>query len=224
MRERTQSRQAAEQIRDYLLNGIRQGQLKPGDRLPTERALVERFDVARSAVRKVLAGLAAEGLITRGVGRGTEVAGGAEPVDVAASDTSPAELMEARLLFEPALIELVVAHGNGTDFARMEECLDRADRAASVAEFEHWDDALHRAIAAATHNTFAARVLEMMGASREQTAWGKLKQRSLTAEQRSAYQAQHRRIVESLKRRDVERARQRMLEHLRLVRRNMFGN
>src|SRR3546814_17357015 len=45
-----------------------------GYRLPTERELVQQFGLARNTLRKVMDGLADEGLITRHVGRGTFVA------------------------------------------------------------------------------------------------------------------------------------------------------
>ncbi len=51
----------------------RTGALKPGDRLPPERKLVEQFGMSRTAVREALQSLAARGLIESFVGRGTFV-------------------------------------------------------------------------------------------------------------------------------------------------------
>ena len=64
----------AEALREYLLQGITQGILVPGQKLPTERALAERYKVPRSATRKILSGLETTGYITRAVGSGTFVA------------------------------------------------------------------------------------------------------------------------------------------------------
>jgi GntR family transcriptional regulator len=47
---------------------------KPGDPLPSERELAERYDVARMTVRAEITRLAAEGLVDRVQGRGTFVA------------------------------------------------------------------------------------------------------------------------------------------------------
>jgi GntR family transcriptional regulator len=81
-----------EQLRSILEDLI--GALKPGDPLPSERELAERFDVARMTVRAEITRLAAEGLVERVQGRGTFVA---EPrVAQAAALSSFTEDMRAR--------------------------------------------------------------------------------------------------------------------------------
>ncbi len=223
---RDRSREGALRVREFIMNAAGDGTLAPGSRLPTERELAERFAVPRNAVRKTLALLEAEGCITRHVGRGTFLshstgAGSGEPGMYLAH--SPAELMEARMRIEPALAELIVTHATPADFERMEVCLDRAERASTLDEFELWDAALHEAIAAATHNSFVARVLGMVTAARQQAEWGKLKDRIVTPERRVRYQEEHRAIVRALKARDADQARHAILAHLEHARRNLFG-
>jgi DNA-binding FadR family transcriptional regulator len=216
------ARDGARRIRDTLLDGS----LAPGTRLPTERELVRRFGVPRNAVRRTLAQLEAEGAITRHVGRGTFVAGEADVNAIpaaSAAHTSPAELMEARLRLEPALAELIVTNATAADFERMEACMERAEKAATLDEFELWDAALHEALAAATHNRFVASVLDMVTVVRQQSEWGKLKDRIVTPERRIRYQQEHREIVRALKARDAERARAAIATHLQHARRNLFG-
>ena len=219
------SRNSGRRVRDYILNAAADGSLAPGARLPTERELAQRFSLPRNAVRKTLAQLEAEGSITRHVGRGTFLAGGSAEPDFAAQSfahTSPAELMEARLRIEPALAELIVTNATPADFERMELCIDKAERAATLDEFELWDAALHQALATATHNRFIIRVLDMVAAVRDQAEWGKLKDRIVTPERRLTYQREHRDIVSALKGRDATRARDCILAHLQHARRNLF--
>jgi DNA-binding FadR family transcriptional regulator len=202
--------------------------MAPGARLPTERELSERFAVPRHALRRMLAQLEAEGAITRHVGRGTFLASSNAPArgeqpSRSVMHTSPAELMEARLRIEPALAELIVTNATPADLTRMETCLDQAESAESLDEFERWDAALHQALAAATHNRFVVCVLDMVAEIRDQAEWGKLKDRIVTPERRLVYQREHRAIVEALKARDAERARQCILAHLQHARRNLFG-
>jgi DNA-binding FadR family transcriptional regulator len=223
---RVRSREGAQRIRDFILSGAAQGLLDPGARLPTERELARRFSVPRNAVRRTLAQLEAEGSITRHVGRGTFLSGGSRAAEVSAAsvaNTSPAELMDARLRIEPALAELIVTNATPADFERMEACLDKAEKAATLDEFELWDQALHQALAEATHNRFVDRVFDMVTAFRQQAEWGKLKDRIVTPERRLQYQAEHREIVRALRERDGERARAAILTHLQHARRNLFG-
>jgi GntR family transcriptional regulator len=63
-----------QRIRDALRAKIANGELKEGDRLPSESALVEEFGVARMTVRQALAQLVFENLIVRQPGIGSFVA------------------------------------------------------------------------------------------------------------------------------------------------------
>ena len=224
---RTRSRDGAQRIREFILASAAEGLPAAGNRLPTERELAKRFSVPRNAVRRTLARLEAEGSITRHVGRGTFLASRpGEPVAAApdgGAHISPAELMEARLKLEPALAELIATNATPADFERMEMCLERAERAATLDEFELWDAALHDALAHATHNRLIVRVLDMVTAGRQQAEWGKLKNRIVTPERRIRYQEEHREIVQALRERDAERARAAIAAHLQHAQRNLFG-
>jgi DNA-binding FadR family transcriptional regulator len=220
----------ARELASYLEEAIRSGRFAEGVRLPPERELSEEFGASRGAVRRVLADLKERGLIRQTVGSGTFVLPGASlpppPLPEAkphAVQTSPAELMEARLLIEPLMPGLIVRYATAADFAHMSECIERSEAAQTIEEFEHWDGALHRALAVATHNTFFLRVLELTNEVREQGEWGRLKRLSLTPERRGQYEAQHRAIVDALRDRDAEMACELLTNHLRQVRENLFG-
>ena len=159
---RDSARAGLRRVREFIVEAAASGALPPGAQLPTERELAERFAVPRHALRRMLARLEAEGAITRHVGRGTFLAGSNSTSEVelpsrSVMHTSPAELMEARLRIEPALAELIVTNATPADFARMETCLEKAEGAATLDEFERWDAALHHALAAATHNRFGTQ-------------------------------------------------------------------
>ena len=228
MTNRQQSRQSAQRIRDFILKSAGDGSLSPGAKLPTERELARRFALPRNAVRKSLAQLEAEGSISRHVGRGTflvDAAGTDADATLAhATHISPAELMEARLRIEPAIAELIVTNATAADFDRMETCLDKAERASTLDEFELWDSALHQAMASASHNRFMVRMLDIVTAIRQQSEWGKLKDRIVTSERRLKYQEEHRVIVTALKDRDDAGAKKAIVAHLQHARRNLFGD
>ncbi|MFM0648570.1 FCD domain-containing protein [Paraburkholderia bryophila] len=222
----------AKALAAYLQDEIASGRMRDGVKLPAERQLSEQFGASRGAVRRVLQDLKDRGLITQAVGSGTFVLPGAAKAlpspeividELSETQTSPAELMEARLLIEPLMPKLIARNATSSDFARMMECIERSEAAQTVEEFEHWDGELHRTFALATHNSFFLKVLELTNRVREQGEWGRLKRHSLTPERRKEYEAQHRAIVEALRDRDAEHAGQVLTGHLRQIQHNLFG-
>lgn len=217
------------QLRETIVDNLKSGTWRAGHRIPTERALCEQFGLGRSAVRRVLAQLKEAGLIVQTVGSGTyvteQVASLLPTLTSGAplATTSPAELMDARMALEPAIVELVVRNATPADFARMEQCCDQAERATSLDEFEHWDGLLHEVIAEAAHNSFISNVLRLMSQARAQGEWGMLKRKSVTPERRAAYQREHRALVAALRERDLSTALTHTREHLLHVRRNLLG-
>ena len=216
-------------LRTSILDKLSSHVWRAGQRLPTERALGLQYGISRSTVRRVLQDLKRQRLITQTVGSGTFVAEQAHEVlgerhrqDTALA-TSPAELMAARLLLEPALIEMVIGNATAADFVRMDDCNARAEAAATPEDFEHWDGQLHETIAAAAHNSFIANVFRLMNQVRAQSEWGVLKRGSATPARRLEYQLEHRALVAALKDRDAVRARALCLAHLVHVRTNMLG-
>lgn len=62
-----------EQIYGFVYKQITTGQLKAGERVPSEKELAEQFNVSRITTKKALESLAQEGLITRMRGKGSFV-------------------------------------------------------------------------------------------------------------------------------------------------------
>lgn len=213
-------------LKEALLSGLRAGRWGPGERLPPERHLGEAYSVPRSAVRRALQQLKDMGLVNQKVGSGTFVADDfvkrLPAPGAKASQVSPAELMEARLVLEPALVDLVVRNATAADLADLEECCRQAEQAQTIEQFEYWDGALHQRIANASHNTFLIQVFALIEEIRSGDEWGVLKKKSVTPERRNTYQVEHRRLVEALKMRDAEAAKRALLGHLDNVRRNLF--
>jgi GntR family transcriptional regulator len=131
--------------------------LKPGDPLPSERELAERYGVARMTVRAEITRLAAEGMVARVQGRGTFVAearvaqaatlssftedmrarGLTAGSQVLGQGTEPAdELVAARLGLEPGALVVRVRRVRTADGEPMalEEAFLAAERFGALAE------------------------------------------------------------------------------------------
>lgn len=221
-------------LRDAILGKLKTGEWRQGHRIATERQLSESFGIGRSTVRRVLAQLKVAGVITQTVGSGTYVSEAFDPATLGegtpsglasiSGSVSPAELMEARLAIEPSIVEMIIRNASQNDFAKMAQCCDKAEAAASMEEFEIWDGQLHAAIALAAHNSLVTNIFQLINQARAQDDWGALKRHSLSTERRLSYQIEHRQIVGALTDRDLVRATACVRDHLLHVRRNLLGS
>jgi DNA-binding FadR family transcriptional regulator len=215
-------------LEQYLTEQIQTGRMQAGYKLPAERQLSETFSASRNTVRRVLGRLKQQGLITQTPGSGTYVSQ-TLPAAVALttqsenlSQISPAELMQARLLIEPSMSILIATNATPADFTRIEECIERSEEAATVEEFEKWNDELHYAFALATHNRVFIEVIGYINKVKAQGQWGSLRRNSLTPENRAIYEKEHRELFDALKDRNAKKASDLLKAHMDHIQRSMF--
>ena len=222
---RGHARKALAALRQFVETQVLEGHWPPGTQLPTERELADQFAISRNTVRRQMLQLVKEGWIDRHVGRGTFACappGASGASDPDASTVNPEEVMEARLLIEPLLAKLVVIRASNAELASMEDILAAGAKSETMAEFEYWDNKLHRAIAEASKNQYLITIVEGIHKARQSPAWFGLRRRGLTDERRQIYQQDHTAIVQALVRRDGEQAREAILSHLSRVRTNLM--
>jgi GntR family transcriptional repressor for pyruvate dehydrogenase complex len=210
-----------EEIVIQLAELIRQGQLQPGDRLPPERELADRFGVSRSSVREALRILELHGLVARRPGTGTVIASGT-PQGLIRSLTQLAlhDIIELRLIVEPAVAALAAERASPADISRLEDIL--REQEAQIQRGETGaaaDAAFHLAIAQATHNRALVRLAEalaeILAVSRDPC---------VQTPQRSRLSLQsHRQILGAIKGGSPAAARQAMEDHIRRVDLALFG-
>ncbi len=201
-------------------------EMAPGTKLPTERLLAEELDVPRSAVRNGLARLETQGRVVRIMGSGTYVAdqGAGAEAPFERQDASPREIMQARILIEPTLADLIVANANSSDIEKIRQAMVTAESKTDFEEFEIWDAKFHQALADASQNRLMIEVLRTINASRNLTEWGELKRRSVNEDRRRAQNQEHERIFMALRDRNAVAAREAIKAHLISVRDNLLGS
>ncbi len=213
--ERARSDAERQRIYAKLKDAIVTGTFGDDGRLPTERALAEHFGTARNTIRKTMGQLADEGLIERHVGRGTFVARKSGETDAPALEFSLAELLEARLLFEPDIPDLVVERATQDDIALMDAYLAEMNAARSWREFKEAKYCLHLAIVRAARNRFMTFVFEQIVASRRRAQWGRPggHPNPVAAVREAAYR-DNAKIVDALKAGDAATARESIRTYL----------
>ncbi|MEM7023254.1 MAG: FadR/GntR family transcriptional regulator [Pseudomonadota bacterium] len=216
-------RSAISALKAYLA----ETQIALNERLPAERVLCLELGVSRSQLRKALAVLEAEGRIWRHVGRGTYI--GPRPVanlrDVAflTDQTSPMEVMEARLAVEPQLARLAAMHGTASNFAELRRCNRRCRSASEWRGYEAWDNNFHQAIAAATYNKLLIRLFDTLNTVRRSTVWGQMRSTELPRSDHASFE-EHDAIYGAIAGRDPDLAAECMRKHLRTVRDRILTN
>lgn len=217
---------STDDIAHELRRRIDRGEWLAGVRVPPERLLAEEFAAARNTVRRALAELEDEGLLARHVGRGTFVQSHNEvPADTFLArmrNASPADVMEVRLIIEPRAAALAASRASAADLGEIDTALRHSLLAKGLAEFEHWDSRLHRAIFKATKNAVLLDYCEAINEVRNQPRWYRLKKRSLTDERRYRYDQHHTAIVAALKDRDAEATSRHMRMHIEAVQENLL--
>lgn len=215
---RLKSDSDSQAIYQSLRNSIVEGRLGSGARLPTERALASSFGAARNTVRKTMNLLVSEGMIVRHVGRGTFVARNVLKAPKSFDKTlefSLAELLEARLMFEPMLAELVTERASETDLASLSAYLGALRNASNWTEFKEAKYALHLAIVRATRNSFLVSTFETIIAARRKAGWGRPEKAPLPISAvREEAARDNEAIVEALRRRDAAAAREMIRAYL----------
>ena len=191
--------------------------LQPGDALPSERELAERYGVGRSSVREALRMLESRGLI-ESRGSGTFVIAPwrnpfQEPLSlvVAGEDVDRTQLFEVRRMLEAEAAALAAKRRSLGDLELMHEATDEMAAAIDSAEaYVAADIRYHLVIAEATGNRL---LLHLMQAIRERlTEMFGTVFKFPGGPERSI--AQHRLITQAIAAEDAERARQAMTEHI----------
>lgn len=122
-------------LADTLMAQIESGDLKPGQRLPTEQAIMAATGVSRTIVREALATLRAKGLITTHQGLGAFVSNDPNPrsFSIIPNDLQSIDevlrVLELRMGVEYEAAGLAALRRTPEDIDRMQDRLDALDKA-----------------------------------------------------------------------------------------------
>ncbi len=215
-------RKLSDEVFDRLRRMITSGELGPGDAMPSERELMERFRVGRPAIREAMQALANMGLLTISQGERAKVrqltarslihqVDAAAQIMLSTSPDSLAHLREARRFFERGMVREAALHAGEADVARLRANLARQRQCLSdAASFIDYDTRFHIDIAAISKNPIFEAVSEaMLGWLRKYHTdlllW--LGQEHLTL-------AEHEEIIGRIAAHDAEGAERAMVKHL----------
>lgn len=166
---------------EQVLKSLKTGDLKPGDRLPTESKLGELTGVGRTSVREALAALRLMGVVETKIGNGTYVRA-IPDLDAIKSEINETikkseevfQLQEARAAFECGIIRLAAERFDNKDIDAFEKTLDKMRQTAKASQYEDFvkhHKAFHLLIAKSTKNAVIEETVLSFLTIMEQEGW-----------------------------------------------------
>jgi GntR family transcriptional regulator, transcriptional repressor for pyruvate dehydrogenase complex len=212
-----------QEIVDQIQQQILSGALKPGDQIPAERDLAERFGVSRTAVREAIKSLTEKGLIEVFVGRGTFVTN-LSPDRVVESMTlllrnephGIAHIQEARDFLEVPTARLAAERRTEAQLARLRALAAELEEERGLsARLVDGDTEFHVELARATGNPVVVLLTQtIMGMLRNERLYRE--DLDLSIAMPAAF-ARHREIIDAIANHDADRAEHAMVEHLEQI-------
>jgi DNA-binding FadR family transcriptional regulator len=199
------------QAPDALIAALR-ARLAASGTLPAERTLAEEFAVKRHRLRNALSMLRANGELAPA--RPGRRAQNVRPDDLARG-TNPIEVIELRLVIEPALARLAALRASPLEVARIERAAETVAGAPAGAA----DLGFHFAVAAGARNGLAAELyaeLRRIGRDVRLRLAGSTPACPNRVRQRDS---EHRKVAEAISARDADAAEAAMRAHLLAVQR-----
>lgn len=196
-----------------VTSAIDSGEIRIGERLPSESALAARYSVSRAVVREVLRSCEARGLTVTRVGKGTFVVA-RRPVELTFAGYTSAHLMEARPAIEVPAAALAALRRTDEQVATLQHLLDRMDSEDDPEIWTRLDATFHLTIAQASGNPVFVDVMSSIGSA----VSGQSKQLNIQANRRDSSSAEHRAIAGAIGRGSAVEAEDAMRYHLDEVR------
>ena len=207
----------SDRVAERLITLIREGWVKPGDRLPSEHELMARLGVGRSSVREAIRGLAMAGVLEAKPRRGTVVVSNvvnelSENLNRYATYWAMKDLFELRGVLEGHAAAMAARRGTPSQIEAIEKSHEKMLRAIRAGRsHQQTNTEFHVSIArAAQNNALVYCLSSVIGSYRESQE--ELDRIDSVPEEDVA---DHERILAAIKLRNADRAGRAMKRHLR---------
>ncbi len=213
------------QIFKKISGMINSGDFLPGERLPSERALAEQFNVSRPPLREAIIALEVMGLVEVKPGSGVYVC---QPTEADQETLSrepedlpgPFEILESRMLFEADASYLAAKRISNNELQLLSQLLNSLEQfneAGNAEAAEKVDQQFHMVIADACRNSAISSTIRWLWELRNRSEISAQFHRTLRSEGSLPTIEDHRNILTALMQRDQNLARDAMKNHLQRV-------
>ncbi|RST77305.1 FadR family transcriptional regulator [Siminovitchia acidinfaciens] len=202
---------------------INNGELKEGDKLPSERELTRAYEISRHGVRQALTVLKEKGLIKITPGKGAYITSYNEDIltesfkrVVQKYDSTIEEILEVREELELSVISKAISKATQKDIDELIGICKEMDQVIDVSGFLESDLKFHKALADSTQNRILAALVHSFFEMTEESPFLLTKYTSNFLDIVTTAQKQHWIMIEALETRNLDLAIQTMTEHMEL--------
>jgi GntR family transcriptional repressor for pyruvate dehydrogenase complex len=210
----------SKEVKNSIIQLLVSGELKPGDKLPTEMELMKMLSVSRNILREGLSSLDSLGIIHRKTRDGTYFSEkiGSQPysnmLSLAMGDLPT--IVEARMALELGLVSLAAEKITEKELDALYKTIEAMSQASG--NYSKFDREFHRIIAFSVNNSVLEGMIDSL-----LLAFDEMSERTQVREREVAIE-QHTAIYEALKRRSSTEAFSQMYRHLDYVRKKISKN
>ncbi|WP_066052202.1 FadR/GntR family transcriptional regulator [Robertmurraya korlensis] len=210
----------SKQVLERIVELLSSGQLKPGDKLPTEMKLMEELGVSRPVLREALSSLETLGIINRKTREGTffssKISSHPFSVMLALASDNLKAIVEARMALELGLVTLAAEKIDAENLDKLKETIEVIENSKDN-NYSQADEEFHRIIALSADNPVVEGMIDSLIITHKKIdSEIKVRQRELTIEH-------HKAIYQALVNRDPMEAFQKMYQHLEYVRKKVLS-
>lgn len=204
-----------------MVDWLAKSDVRPGDRLPNEHELAERFAVSRPTMREALRVLEYAGLVESRQGRsgGLFAGQGAVPQVIGAIRTlfiignrTIEDLYETRAIIEVGIARAAALESTAEQRATMAEAIEIMERNEAPGAVRQGNTLFHLTLAESVHNEILRTIMVALISLLNELSPDHI---HFTPEQITLRTDGHRAILDALERRDPEGAAAAMAEHVR---------
>ncbi len=211
-------------LMDSILDSLKKGILKPGDRLPSERKWAEDMNVSRSAVREAIRALEMIGLVNSRQGGGTFINDSYrltmfQPMTISyrLNHGKISNIQEFRQSIEIEAAKLAAIHATEEDVIELESLAQKMNDADNTYEGSVYDRRFHSKIAEISGNCLIRDSLTSVGALLDEIVDDIRSIILQSARDTRILHDQHQRIIDSIKKHDSDLAGKCMSKHMEFI-------
>lgn len=210
-------------IIDQIKENIIHHELKPGDKLPSERELAEMFSVSRTSVREALRSLEIIGIINTAWGDGSYISHDIEDsltksIDMlfSISGHSHEQVFQLRRAVEVETISQAAKRAKKMDVEKLKGILDKMEMASTEQEGAEYDREFHNEIARLSGNLFFINLLKSISNIMLSFIM-QAREKVIITVNMPIIKEQHMEMLHAIEANDDKMARKVMLKHLKTI-------